>query len=531
MNDISITWETSGRPRLLDPAAPQSELSISHDGDLGMAVVGTGPQGCDVQAVERRGRGDWEALLGVGRAGLLDALIASGDTLDQAGTRVWATVEAGIKALGAPVPKEIRVVGQEGAGILLEVDHSLHGAWQVFTSLVSLEPGRDHVVAMGLPTEPRTLLALVPEPQAAPEPEREAEAGQESEPEPEPSRPVLRSLSLVPAQSAQSAQSAAPSHSGTQAAHVQTFPVLVRDVPKALGAVHFSSYVSWTGASREEAMRGVMARLESDLNANVGKFVATTLSLACTAPATVGDRITVALGASALNWEQGPYTFGWDFHRGDVDGPLVARATMQAVWIRPVAPNKYGVGAPPAYLRDEVYRLAAPALIPAPAADVELLGDLLVKGDPGESFAEATCEIPIALDDTDFQGHANFTNYFRWQGVARDVLLRSIGVPIMGGDGTPTCLSSETKYIREVLAFDRIRASAQVVAVYEHGLDVKLSFDRLTESGAVGEKVALGRHLLALTRRGRSGEQIPVPLPAATLKACGLAQPLLARAA
>jgi len=521
MNDISITWETSGRPRLLDPAAPQSELSISHDGDIGMAVVSTGPQGCDVQAVERRGRGDWEALLGVGRAGLLDALIASGDTLDQAGTRVWATVEAGIKALGAPVPREIRVAGQEGAGILLELDHSLHGSWQVFTSLVSLEPGRDHVVAMGLPTEPRTLLAAVPEPRAADESAREPEVERDDEPR----RPVLRSLSLV------SSPSAAPSRSGAQAAYVQSFPVLVRDVPKALGTVHFPSYVSWTGASREEAMQGVMALLQKDMDANVGKFVATRLSLACLAPATVGDRITVALGTSAENWEQGPYTYGWDFHRGDADGPLVARATMQAVWIRPVAPNKHGVAAPPAYLRDEVYRLSAPTLIPAPAANTELLGDLLAAGYPAEGFAEAACEIPIALDDTDLQGHANFTNYSRWQGVARDVLLRSIGVPIVGGDGTPTCLSSETKYIREVMAFDRIRATAQVAAVYENGLDVKLSFERLTKSGAVGEKVALGRHVLALTRRGRGGEQIPVPLPAAVLKACGMAQPLLAKAA
>jgi len=519
MNDISITWETSGRPRLLDPAAPQSELSISHDGDIGMAVVGTGPQGCDVQAVERRGRGDWEALLGIGRSGLLDALIAAGDSLDQAGTRVWATVEAGIKALGAPVPQQIRVVRQEGAGILLEVEHCLHGTWQVFTSLVSLEPDRDHIVAMGLPTEPRTLLAAVPESQAAPEPE------------PEPSRPALRSLSLAPGLSAASDEAPAARRPGARAVHVQSFPVLVRDVPKALGAVHFPSYVSWMGASREEAMHGVMARLHDDLTANVGKFVATTLSLAVTAPVTVGERITVGLSSSAANWEQGPYTYGWDFHRGDEDGPIVARGTMEALWIRPTGPKSYGVGALPAYLRDEVHRLCAPDLIPAPAPDRGLLGDLLVGGGFGESFAEAGCEVPIALDDTDFQGHANFTNYFRWQGVARDVLLRSIGIPIAHGEGTPACLFSETRYMREVLPFDRIRATAQVAGVYENGLDVKLSFARLTEHGAVGEKVATGRHLLALTRRGRSGEQIPVPLSAATLNACGLAQLMIGKGA
>jgi acyl-CoA thioesterase FadM len=290
--------------------------------------------------------------------------------------------------------------------------------------------------------------------------------------------------------------------------------------------VHFPSYVSWMGASREDAMRGVMAQLENDVDNGVGKFVSTTLSLACLAPAAVGDRLSVAVNSWAADWEQGPYTYGWDFRRGGQDGPLVARGTMQAVWISPDATGRYRVGAPPAYLRDEAYRLCAPAPIADATARLDLLGDVTASGGPGTGFAEAACDIPIWLDDTDFQGHANFTNYFRWQGVARDELLRSVGIGIIAGPGTPTCLFSETKYIREVLPFETLRAAAKITAVYQHGLDVRLSFERPARDGRPAEKVALGRHLLALTRRGRGGELIPVPLPAATVEACGLGRAL-----
>jgi enediyne polyketide synthase len=537
MNDVTVTWEASGRPRLLDPAAPRSELSLSHDGDLGLAVVGTGPQGCDLQAVAPRSRGDWEALLGRGRTALLDALIARGDTLDQAGTRVWAVVEAAIKALGAPVPQQITVLRQEGGGILLEAGHAVHGPWQVFTSLVSLEPGRDHVVAMGLPTEPRALLALVPEQAAAGRSCAAAPTPTAAEPAPRVKLKAVPMPEPVPAPASaparDSASAAAPGRPALRslpapsgAGHVQTFPVLVRDVPKAVGTVHFPSYVSWMGASREDAMRGVMAQVEDDVNNGVGKFVSTTLSLACLAPATVGDRLSVACSAWADDWAKGPYTFGWDFRRGGQDGPLVARGTMQAVWIHPVAPGKYGVGAPPAYLREEAYRLSAPAPIADPAARLELLGALSASGGPAAGFAEADCEIPIWLDDTDFQGHANFANYFRWQGVARDELLHAVGIDVAGGPGAPTCLSSETKYLREVLPFEKLRASAKVTAVYEYGLDLRFSFERPARDGRPAEKVALGRQLLALTRRGRGGEQTPVPLPATVLEACGLARTL-----
>ena len=40
-----------------------------------------------------------------------------GDTADQAGTRVWTVIEASIKALGAPPPQNVRVLGRAGAAV------------------------------------------------------------------------------------------------------------------------------------------------------------------------------------------------------------------------------------------------------------------------------------------------------------------------------------------------------------------------------------------------------------------------------
>jgi enediyne polyketide synthase len=74
-------------------------VSLSHVGDLTMAVVGRGDLGCDVEMVRPRPESTWRDLLGAERLGLA-SLIASEaeEDLDSAATRVWAAGESLEKA-------------------------------------------------------------------------------------------------------------------------------------------------------------------------------------------------------------------------------------------------------------------------------------------------------------------------------------------------------------------------------------------------------------------------------------------------
>jgi acyl-CoA thioesterase FadM len=234
------------------------------------------------------------------------------------------------------------------------------------------------------------------------------------------------------------------------------------------------------------------------------------------------------LTASSRDWTRGPYVCDWAFHRGDADGPLVAHSGMKALWVVPKRPNLYTVEPPPEYIRDFYKSIESPlgAIIPEVGAE---LGPLLADGG-GESLASFSYDLDVALDETDFQGHLHYVNYFRWQGTARDGLLRSLGIPIADLGVIPDCLSSEVKFVRETLPFESVRVVAEVQAAYLHGLEVRIRFLRRNACGEITDTLAVGRHKMSLVQVSQQGERRPGLLPIPALETLGLTADL-ARAA
>lgn len=101
-HQVYLSWSESGKPILEGMGLKTVETSLSHDDRVCLCIVGWGPQGCDVAPVTHRTREDWRLLLTADRVPLLDQLIHSnGDSIDVAGTRIWAAMEARFKAVGA----------------------------------------------------------------------------------------------------------------------------------------------------------------------------------------------------------------------------------------------------------------------------------------------------------------------------------------------------------------------------------------------------------------------------------------------
>jgi enediyne polyketide synthase len=99
---------SDGSPRPAGDSA--GNISISHAGELTMAIRGRGPVGCDLETVAERERTTWRGLLGE-RFALVPALESSGDDEATAATRVWGALE-GLKKAGctsdAPLTIESR---------------------------------------------------------------------------------------------------------------------------------------------------------------------------------------------------------------------------------------------------------------------------------------------------------------------------------------------------------------------------------------------------------------------------------------
>lgn len=114
----SIQWLTSGKPMLEGPGLEGVETSLSHDDQMCLCVVGQGPQGCDIEPISERTRSGWLSILTQKQESLLQNLINSGDSLDIAGTRIWAAMEALYKATDVKTEAQLTVERRYGDTIL-----------------------------------------------------------------------------------------------------------------------------------------------------------------------------------------------------------------------------------------------------------------------------------------------------------------------------------------------------------------------------------------------------------------------------
>ena len=146
-----IQWTATGKPMTVQTAGPALEVSLTHDAQLCLVVAEHTPQGCDIEPIVHRSRTDWLALLSVARNDLLEQLIAQGDELDVAGTRLWCAVEALQKASGdSHIGLTVKRASQ--AGVLLS--HNARPELQVLTFPLELTRRPRRMVAVVMASAP-----------------------------------------------------------------------------------------------------------------------------------------------------------------------------------------------------------------------------------------------------------------------------------------------------------------------------------------------------------------------------------------
>jgi NAD(P)-dependent dehydrogenase (short-subunit alcohol dehydrogenase family)/phosphopantetheinyl transferase len=102
--DLKVSWLPSGKPHLNSAMDCKVDISLSHNGCTVLCVAGPGPQGCDIESITLRSLDEWTGLLGREKEPLIQQLLDGGDTLDQAGTRIWTAREALFKATAEKFP-------------------------------------------------------------------------------------------------------------------------------------------------------------------------------------------------------------------------------------------------------------------------------------------------------------------------------------------------------------------------------------------------------------------------------------------
>lgn len=145
-SDIDINWTKSGKPYVDNSKYKDLDISLTHDDEYCLCVVGDKAQGCDIEVVSKRSRQDWIALLSNSRTDLLDKLINSGDSLDLSGTRIWTVVEAVKKASGS-VSMDLKLDSIINDSLIFEAT-TTESTFTIISQTVSLLKGKNRVVSL-----------------------------------------------------------------------------------------------------------------------------------------------------------------------------------------------------------------------------------------------------------------------------------------------------------------------------------------------------------------------------------------------
>lgn len=485
-----IEWLPSGKPVV--KGANGLGVSLAHDDWAALAVAGEGSQGCDLAPVEPRTRERWVALLGAGKEPLLDELVAGGDGLDVAGTRLWAAAEAARKADGGGT--ELAIERRGGDAVLLS-----SGALRVLT------------FPLTLPGSPERVVALVVEPE--PEPEFEAPAARAAR-----YGYDLGSYAL-----------GLPGNSPAGAPIVSVrFPLTFRECASLSRTLFFSHVFVWMGKVRELACQPVYEPLARQFATGrwgmVSNFAETRFFGEARAEDVVEGRFWLGPASGRLGSTQDLHYDWLRLVPGQEPEPF-AWSRMGVTWVEILG---HGIVEPrplPDYYAALMEEMTPPdtpdvraAIEPSPRVEPIDLGPELWSVPPGPGGGAVLHEetFDTSLEESNLVGNIYFANYYVWQGVTRDRFFQALAPELYQGTGEAgelRCLYQRTDHLREAMPFQRIAARMSLAAVNERG--VRLRFDLFRIDGERRDKLGAGVHAAGWFVPGAPDEPWqPAPLPA-----------------
>jgi enediyne polyketide synthase len=502
--DFAFEIETlpSGKPVFLGAIASELDLSLSHDERYCLSVVGSTPQGCDIEPITHRTTDNWNGLFSNYSYSVVEKLVQAGEPRDRAATRIWSALEAVRKAFNGSDP-EFSVEKQQSDAVLLRTQ-TLPDTYFVLTLPIKLTRGKERMVAIIVSEQSKNV--------------------------------------ALDHQTSNNEVDLAHSHKvrytedGPQGQPVyeQRFQVSFKDSASISRRVSFSQYISWIGKIRELPMESIAPQLLSDFRNEWG-MVTNAVSLRVLGEATSYDVIQARCWMG--NVAGASFDTYIEFCKVHTDNTLtrLALGEVKATWVRLVS---YGVPSPrsfPQYFEKYLNQFSAkkPAtldlknpstlnLSPLRASLSQLEpGKVLYNTapSPGSGKVLRTETFQTTLEESNLVGNVYYGNYFIWQGRVRDLFLYSIApeyLRVSEPQGEMICLYSRMDYLREAMPFDRIRVILSVQSVFTCGATFNFEFFREQPDGQI-EKLQVGQQEVVWVKRLADGTPVAHPWPDAVM--------------
>ncbi len=481
--DYSLTWNEAGKPLVLKQgeAARDLDISFSHDDEITICVVGSGEQGCDILPIEdHRTEEDWNHLLANKYTSLLQELRSQGDSLEEAGSRIWTCVEAVKKASQLGV-QEITWQEVSDRTVILEATTE-KATYQVLTLPVQLSVPVKRMIAVVVSAKERLQNQTVPE---------------------------------------QTFGEFHPKHG-----FVYRFPLTFKDVPSLSRKVSLSNYAVWMGKVRELSLTTVLDRIVEQFA--TGKWGMVTNFIQTEVFGEIESHEVVEVHLQIDRIEDDSYieiVCYWHKVMQNGDLELIATSRQGLTWVEIVGHGLVKISPFPPYfsqfLQEKLAVMGNKEHIQVEnhTLSTELLGEELftVKNDPVRRFLLQTGKFETSLEESNLVGNIYFSNYTTWQGRVRDQFFYQLAPELYRGTGEHgewIALHSHIQHLREAMPFDTIEVQMSLLKRYQYGAKLLFEYYKLDADGQK-QKLAFGEQDILWVKRDQQGNPIPAALPEA----------------
>jgi acyl transferase domain-containing protein/NAD(P)-dependent dehydrogenase (short-subunit alcohol dehydrogenase family)/acyl-CoA thioesterase FadM len=498
---LAVRWQENGKPGIADVASSVLDLSLTHEDRTCLCVCGPGPVGCDLAAVSARTREGWNGLLGGQRTELLDRLIDQGETLDTAGTRIWAAAETLAKAGGQP-GETLAIAGKKGDAVLFAGGNTGGVSIRILTLAVHLTWGAPRILAVtvavqGIPRVPAHLLtADYPgyEPLYRTRPFEMIEGGPQG-----------------------------------QLVFVQRLPVTFQPSANLSRTIYFSNFIKWMGHTREASAWPVLAQMSDQFASGRWGGVTNFGHLKILGEAGTSDQIEIRMWVSDNSGpENSTMTLSYDFRTMLKGGGCrrLAFCRLQTTWVEILGPGVARVAPYPSYygqfIEDMCPRFDAPDTPEPMAETLKHLFDgeddpVVYMAPPGPVVRPIVREqiFETTLAHANLVGNIYYANYYDWQGQIRDRFFYELIPDYFHGTGEKgelLALESRVDHLREAMPFDLVLLTLAVKALHHCSVNFQVDYCRL-EPGGSRVKIATGMHRAVWTVRDGQGRPMAAPFP------------------
>lgn len=496
-DDFIVEWLPSGKPYFSGQESNKHNLSISHDNDYCLCVVGDKNQGCDLEIVKTRSGNDWRSLLGDSRFQLTTEITDKEELLDVAATRIWSSAEAAKKVAGCDIT-DLSVESIHDRAVFFKA-RTPDATYLIMTLPVNLLSTEDDKRIVALVVNKKSDVSVIERPLA------------------------INGSGSTQANISKKYQGFIFDRRLNQQVFEFEFQPTFKECANLSRGVFYTSYLMWIGKIRELFMSEIGPDLVPQISSGEWGLVTNWAEVKVFGEAQTYDRIKARFWLGKVANSVIP--LHCDFYKILPDKSLehIGYVEQETTWVKIIGHGKVIPAPFPKYFSDFLHFTERKEDQEPIAENFPESLSVLRKGNvlyeapftPGRSQPLHTVAFQTTLEDSNLVGNVYYGNYFVWQGRVRDILINNIVSECMRGigeNGEMLCLQSRQDYLRDAMPFDNIIVSISTRTVYECGVVFGYEFYRSLPDGSE-EKLAVGEQEIAWVIRDKNGKPVSSPLP------------------